>query len=100
MSNLTCKTSRDFYDTYVNLSATHGFRFSESNLSMLGIKNVQTLRDMFASDPNLNQIPLATVDNVSAWICRRAGLSLSQGCCLVKHSLIYHVLNATPEFTD
>jgi hypothetical protein len=61
----------------------------------------EQLTEMFDEDPNLNQIPLKKLDAYypiyrDLW----PGLSLAESVCLIKYSLIYQVIGATPEFID
>ena len=94
---LKCKTTRDYFEKYCNMRARTGVSFLNSNL--MGTK--EELTRMFKEDPALNQIPLKKMDAYypiykDLW----PGLSMAESVCLIKHSLIYQVIGAVPEFTD
>jgi hypothetical protein len=94
---LKCKTSREYFEKYCHMRKMTGVSFL--NTTIFGTK--EELTKLFLEDPNLNQIPHSRMDCYhpryrELW----PGLSLAECTCLIKHSLVYQVIGAVPEFTD
>lgn len=94
---MICKTTRKHFEKYCEMRSLMGVSFLNSNL--MGTK--AQLTKLFLEDPNLNQIPLSEFDKYYPTYKRlRPGISLAECCCIIKHSLIYQVIGAKPEFID
>lgn len=94
---LKCKTTRAHFEKYCSMRSKTGVSFL--NTTIFGTK--EELTKLFLEDQHLNQIPLDKLDAyypyyINLW----PGLAESESVCLIKHSLIYQVIGAVPEFTD
>lgn len=96
------KTSRSHYEKYAKLKEDCGISYKES--SPFGTK--EDLTELYKRDPLLNCISLPSIDayyGTYGQLARRAGhlsFSLAENTCLVKHCLIYDVIEAEPDFQE
>jgi hypothetical protein len=94
---LACKTTRDYFEKYCFMRNKTGVSFL--NTTLFGTK--EELTRLFNEDSNLGQIPLSKfLAYHSHYSTLWPGLTSEDTICLIKHSLIYQVIGAAPEFTD
>jgi hypothetical protein len=94
---LKCKTNREHFEKFCFIRAKTGVSFL--NTDLFGTK--EELTKLFLEDPTLNQISPDRFEYYhdrykALWV----GITLEETGHLIKHSLIYQVIGATPEFTD
>lgn len=97
-------TTREHYNKYAELAVKLHVVFNNKSGNLFGKYSKEDILELYKKDQNLNNIPLYVFDMYTSSLkiyCKEAWkLSLSEGCCLAKHCLIYHTLGATPEFSD
>ena len=94
---MICKTTRAHFEKFCAMRNAMGVSFLNSD--RLGTK--AQLTKMFIEDPLLNQIPLGVLDKYYPYYSSiRPSISKAEAVCVIKHSLIYQVIGATPEFID
>lgn len=92
-------TTKQHYEKYHQLTTQLGIKFPNALLFKL---TNQKLQEKYQQDKNLNNIPLKMLDSYASLLQARFlnKLSLAEGVCLIKHCLIYQVLNAQPEWKE
>ena len=94
---LKCKTTRDHFEKYCFMRNKTGVSFL--NTTLFGTK--EELIRLFNEDPNLGQIHRGKFFAYhSHYSTLWPGLTSEDTICLIKHSLIYQVIGAAPDFTD
>jgi hypothetical protein len=94
---LISRTSRSRFEKFCAMRSSMGVSFLNSDL--FGTK-AQLLK-LFQEDSTLSQIPASEFDKYhSIYKDLRPGITMEETVCLIKHSLIYQVIGAVPEFID
>lgn len=116
MNELKTITTKEHFNKYANY--IKGIK-EESLLNLVSglYKDVQSLKELFLKDKHLNNINMKQIDNLNAEVrsllIRNGNLeterkdgkvyswfSLCEGCCIIKHILIYRVLKVKPLFEE
>lgn len=94
---MICKTTRSHFEKFCTMRRSMGVSFLNSDL--MGTK--EKLTQMFMKDPSLDKIPTeAFVPYWNEYRKRHPSISLGEAVGVIKHSLIYQVIGAIPEFID
>jgi hypothetical protein len=95
--NLTCKTTRAHFEKFCAMRKQMGVSFLNSN----DFGSKLSLIKLFQKDPLLESIPTKMFEPYhNAYQKIKPDITMRDSADVIKHSLIYQVIGATPEFVD
>lgn len=106
MNNLEHKTTEEHYNKYRDMANSAGIRFNTEDymgyMGYMGFTKEQLLK-LYIEDNLLNNIPLRDFDSFYFFYLlhtKNIITNLADNVCVLKHLLIYEVLEAIPIFVD
>lgn len=102
MDRIEHKTTEEHYNKYRDMVSRAGITFKNNRSDYMGF-NKEQLLELYLEDSFLNNIPLRDFDCIYLYCpahIRKIITNLADNICVLKHLLIYEILEATPIFVE